>query len=417
MAQYASKPLALDETLRRIAVAQEKQAGIKPDLNGITMKQLQSLVQSKEAASLFSIGDQLLVPWKWGSYDLVLPFDVVHHYDGSDDDHPLRTNAAGASIPTMRLQSHFAIPQSCVFDEKEAFYVAQSNMAAGTYNFSIVTTTAWGGAGVSASVGTETYQFTLTSAVAKGSQFMWNGSYSAKPSTLTIYDNMGSTVKQTVSCTSGSSGTALGSMRQATASDAGFNNPQRACEGSNNYHTSTLKQWLNSTDASFKKVQQTIFDRPSGMDGKAGFMTGFDDEFLEVLAEVVNKEELHPFDGSSVIDSESDYFFPLSGHEHYFNNYLSEDEAGYTVDGVPNDYWKNIASANGRTSAWQGWQTYSELVTYDANSKATARYVWLRSASRYVGSAWHVGCVYASGAVDHANASNGYFSAPACEIG
>lgn len=406
-----------EQTLQRIATALEVNAGIQPDLNDMTYSQMRSIIRSGKGAANFTIGDQLLVPWEWGSYDLVLPFDIVHHYDGSDDDHPLRTDAAGNTIPTMRLMSHYAIPQNCVFDEKEAFYVAQSDLAAGTYNFSIVTTTAWGGAGVSASVGTETYQFTLTSAVAKGSQFMWNGSYSAKPSTLTIYDNMGSTVKQTVSCTSGSSGTALGSMRQATASDAGFNNPQRACEGSNNYHTSTLKQWLNSTDASFKKVQQTIFDRPSGMDGKAGFMTGFDDEFLEVLAEVVNKEEVHPFDGSSVIDSESDYFFPLSGHEHYFNNYLSEDEAGYTADGVPNDYWKNIASANGRTSAWQGWQTYSELVTYDANSKATARYVWLRSAYRAVNRANGVGCVYASGGVYNTGASYGYFSAPACEIG
>lgn len=406
-----------EQTLQRIAIALEVNAGIQPDLNGMTYSQMRSIIRSGKGAANFTIGDQLLVPWKWGSYDLVLPFDIVHHYDGSDDDHPLRTDAAGNTIPTMRLMSHYAIPQNCVFDEKEAFYVAQSDLAAGTtYYFGIKTEAVWGGAGVSASVGTEYYNFTPTAKVAKGSQLVWDGSFSAKPTSISVYSNFSNTVSQTISCASGETGTSLGTMGQ-TSSDTGFNNPQRACEGSNNYRTSTLKQWLNSNDASFKKVQQTIFDRPSGMDGKAGFMTGFDDEFLEVLAEVVNKEEVHPFDGSSVIDSESDYFFPLSGHEHYFNNYLFEDETGYTADGVPNDYWKNFASANGRTSAWPGWQTHSELVTYDANSKTTARNVWLRSANRSVANANPVGYVSASGYVYRTAAHGSCFSAPACEIG
>ena len=108
--------------------------------------------------------------------------------------------------------------------------------------------------------------------------------------------------------------------------------------------------------------------------------------------------------------------FPVSGREHYFNNYLSEDAEGFNCDGVPLDYWKQLAAASGLASTWNGWNTYSELITYDSVATTTARHVWLRSACRYTYSACTVGCVYTSGSVSSADAYNGYFAAPACVI-
>ena len=84
---------------------------------------------------------------------------------------------------------------------------------------------------------------------------------------------------------------------------------------------------------------------------------------------------------------------------------------------MPLDYWKAYAAANGRTGVWGGWGTYTELKVYDTAQTATSRYVWLRSASRYVNDAYIAGCVNASGYVSYTNASNGYFAAPACVIG
>ena len=82
---------------------------------------------------------------------------------------------------------------------------------------------------------------------------------------------------------------------------------------------------------------------------------------------------------------------------------------------MPLDYWTQLRTASGRSS-WAGWQTYPELITYDAVSTSIARSVWLRSARRHAYDANGVGCVYSSGYVYLASANSGYFAAPACVI-
>ena len=136
---------------------------------------------------------------------------------------------------------------------------------------------------------------------------------------------------------------------------------------------------------------------------------------MSVLGNVARSQELHPWDGGEV-ETVYDKMFPISAREHYFSNYLSATSDGYKAEGVPLDYWKQLAAASGRTSAWAGWGTYPELITYDSAATTTARYVWLRSAYRSAANASHVGRVYASGYVGHAYATNGHFAAPACVI-
>ena len=133
-----------------------------------------------------------------------------------------------------------------------------------------------------------------------------------------------------------------------------------------------------------------------------------------MLGKVARAQELHPWDGGAA-ETVYDRMFPISTREHGFSNYLSESTDGYNAGGVPLDYWTQLRAASGRSS-WAGWQTYPELITYDAVSTSSARSVWLRAAYRNANFAYGVGCVYSSGYVSGANAYYGCFAAPACVI-
>ena len=138
------------------------------------------------------------------------------------------------------------------------------------------------------------------------------------------------------------------------------------------------------------------------------------EDFVGVLGKVARAQELHPWDGGAV-ETVHDRMFPISAREHGFANYLSESTDGYNAGGVPLDYWTQLRTASGRSS-WAGWQTYPELITYDAASTSSARSAWLRSARRSTYHACSVGCVHSSGDVYTANANTGCFAAPACVI-
>ncbi len=399
-----------EETLDRCATALEAMVG----LSGATVsdyESLRALVRTGQAARHVSPGDQLIVPYKDDSRELDLRFDVLHHFDGSDDAHPLIELADGTKAPGLMLGMHNAFPDACVFCPKQAFFYATADMAAGTYSFTVNTTAKWG-SGVAGEIGSVTYRFTTTKAMKAGYQLVWNASYNAKPTSATVYSGPSSAdAMETVAITVGSGGTSLGTMSEES-SDAGLNNIERACEGSNNWQHSQLRLWLNSEGA--VTPSYTKFDRPFDHAGKAGFLKGLDASFVRCLATVKRSQETHAFDGGAV-ETVADRMFPVSAREHGFNNYLSATTDGFKAEGVPLDYWTGLRSACGRTS-WNGWATYPELITYDAASPTTARGVWLRSAYRYRGNASNVGCVNASGDVGSAYANYGLFAVPACVI-
>lgn len=402
-----------EETLRRIATATEVIAGLSPSVSEMGYADMQRLVRAKKAAANIAVGDQVLVAASGNGFDGVYRLDVLHHFDGSDDNHPLLEFADGHKGPGMMLGWHSAIPYAICFEPKEAFLCAQANLAAGTYHFTVAVTTKWG-TGFAAEVGSKTYQFTLPQPLAKGGQLVWNASYSAKLTSATAYNGVtDQAARFTVAISEGSGGTDLGTMSE-NKSSAGLNNIQRSCEGSNRWKTSHLRAVLNAEGAVSQGGSQ--FARPWPFAGKPGLIQTLDPAFVSVLANVKTRQEAHPFDGGAV-EEVYDRVFPLSEREHYFNNYLSQTDSGYKAEGVPLDYWKAYAAANGRTGVWGGWGTYTELKVYDTAQTATSRGVWLRSARRYVSNAGFAGCVHASGTVDGTGASYGSFAAPACVIG
>ena len=119
---------------------------------------------------------------------------------------------------TLQLHEVFDFVQ---FNAPAAMYYAEEELAAGIYH--VTPKNGWsGGMGNG-----KTYQFTLTKAVPKGGQIVWNGAWDQDPlkyDIKTYASPTSTTVIETVKPTEGTGGTELTTL----------NSGQRMCYGSNN---------------------------------------------------------------------------------------------------------------------------------------------------------------------------------------
>lgn len=368
---------------------------------------ISAIVRAGLAPSMFPIGTRFIVPWTDTRTDVStvwdMEFDVVHHGNA------LLQN--GNTVPAMYLQSHYTLPFTTPFDAIEAQICAVSDMPAGTYHFTLGSTR-----GYSGDVG-KTFQFTTTQQIPAGGQIVLSGSYNAAlaGTKAKTYSSPTSTTQiEEVTLSEGSGGTDLGSI--ATTVGTVLNNPYCASLGNNLWSESAIRQFLNSEKAANAWWSaKNAFDRPpSYLSTSAGFMSGFEADFLNAVGNIQVKTQRNYVtgggtSGSPVVDTDFEKFFLPSAEQHYFNTYLGTVNDG--TEGTAWDYWKQV---KGDATPWAGWQTYPELITYGIDNKASARAVWLRSATR--NSSCYVGSVYASGSVDGFDASNGVSAAPACAI-
>lgn len=208
---------------------------------------VQKIVRAGMAAKFFTVGDQLTCQ-KDGTN---LVWDVI----GIDHDTP----ADPQYTHSMTLQLHDTLSTRIQFDNPEALYYAESELAAGTYHFAID------------SAG---YQFTLSDNVPAGGQLIL--AYSGgSPSTISIASTKGGAATGSIAVTSGSGGTTLTAV----------NSPNRMKYGSNRYKESSLRQWLNSDGAagSVWSPQNDYGRPPAWAANTAGFMNGLDADFLAVI--------------------------------------------------------------------------------------------------------------------------------------
>ena len=369
---------------------------------GISPQQLRAMIRMGNAADVLRIGDQLNSTFTWDGKEYPLPFDVLHHFNGRDADHPLSTLEGGIEAPTMAIGAHFALPPACAFDSREALYAPEADMQPGQYDLIVEVNYVWG-TGVCAAKGSTSFTFTTTKVWPAGCQVLWNASYSGKFTSLTAYENFSDKVIETVSVAAGSGGTLIGTANEQI--NGRINNIQRACEGNDDYTKSGLRRWANAHGTDWD-VQQGIFDRPHPLHGKPGLLDCLPPELVEVLAKVSVKTQLHPVDGGEIAET-FDYAYPPSARQHYFSNYLGATAEGYNAEGVPFDYFKALAVSNGLTGPFQGWQTYPVLITFGAENHSVACSCWLRSPNRYAANAGTEGFVYSSGGVSYTGAAHG----------
>ena len=128
------------------------------------------------------------------------------------------------------------------FSAPQALYFAETGLAAGTYNFKLLTgyDVAYGGG--------KTYQFTLTQAVPVGGQLTFKWDYNVQALASKVYSwasQYDTTGIENVSVTEGTGGTALGEANGI----GNMGHTQRVRYGSNNYAQSAIRQLFNSSAA------------------------------------------------------------------------------------------------------------------------------------------------------------------------
>ena len=319
--------------------------------------------------------------------------------------HDHHTAASGKLEHSMTLETKYVYSTSSgtqkgfQFDATEALYYASEGLAAGTYNFTLLSgyDTAYGGG--------KTLSFTLTKAVPAGGVVMFPWAYQKQTldtKISTYASNTATEAIESVAVTEGANGTSLGT---ADGNTENMNHTHRIRYGSNNYAQSAARQWLNSSAAAGSVwTPSNIFDRPPSWAATySGFMKGLPADFLAVVqpAAVACRTnsifEVNSLDGTEFainqVYSLSDKFFLLSRPEIYG----SWDSASYK-DGELLEYYEGLTDV--------------ERIKRDA--AGSARYCWLRSPAP--GHASHERHVYTSGVLDYSLANSTYGVAPACII-
>lgn len=391
--------LVRDTTMQDIALSLRTLAGINT-AEVANMEEIRAIVRTGNAARVFSIGDQINVPWKdvAAQKEYTVPLDVVHFGDVTLKD--------GEVVPGMFLQWHYATPFGIQFDNYEAFYYAAEELPAGTYYITVGSN--WG---TYCKQG-ETYSFTLTQAVPAGGQLSgFRGMPDKAASEWRVYSWASKTDLspiETVTVTAGANGTSLGTL--AAAGNDDLNSLHRTAYGYNRWAQSAARQWLNSDKAAGAWwTQQNDYDRaPDQLATKAGFLSGFEDDFLNVLTPVQVVTALNTVTDAAEGATETTYdkFFLPSLEQIYCKPQLA---------GAEGEYWEYWRRALGLTSQASYHPTiYPEYITYAIEAKSSAQSVRLRSAYRGAGnSTWGV---YAGGYVSSHYACNAWRCAPACVI-
>lgn len=297
----------MNENLAKIAAAVGSQVDIS------TWEGIQKAVRSGIAKDILPVGSQLAV--NHSVYGTRL-FDVVaHDYLKSVHDE---------NAHTMTIQQHDLLP-STQFDASEAFYYAEAELPAGTYNFTLAT--AYG------SWAEGTYQFTLTKPVPKGGQLAISGYADAAMTARQVrsYANQTTTTAtESVAITAGSGGTNLGTFGE------GLNHSHRVSYGSNNYKESAMRQFLNSSAAAGSVwTPQTKFDRPpSWLTSLAGYKNGLGQDFLAVVGKVVlpcSANNTYEAPDSSIVKGAkytlNDEFYLASAREIFNTNWDVADDS------------------------------------------------------------------------------------------
>lgn len=372
-------------------------AGINEQM---TLEEIFKIVKAGKAENIFSIGDQIVLPWT--DIDTGITYQVPHDVVAFPDVY-LRD---GEEVPAMFLQWHYATPFGVQFDAPEALVKAPSGgYPAGTYHFSITTTWSKALAG--------SYQFTLTQPVPEGGLIC--GLYQLadnEPTTWkieTYASGDASTYIERVSVTSGSGGTDLGAL--IPAGSASINSIQRIGYGSNKWSQSAIRQWLNSNAGknSWWTSQNNYDRKPDQLATKAGFLTGYDAEFVERLQEIKVTTALNTveYDYSAGTPTEDTYdrVFLASLQQEHIVPQLAD------VEGSAFEYWKR-ASQSASPLAQGG--TYPQMRTFAIENHTSPQPVRLRSA--YRGHAYYTWYVNSSGNVNYSGACYAYRCAPVVPI-
>lgn len=326
----------------------------------------------------YGIGDQFIDNWKdtAANQEYVYPMQLNHI--GSVELHD-------GEILSDRpfLQAHYAHPFGVQFSHQRAFLRCPSGLAAGTYYVTIESS--WG---THVQAG-DVVCFTLANAVPAGGRVagMYGAPDQAKSSwRIYAYSADGKTVLETVTPTFTADGTDLGTIKASTR-NGDLNSMQETAYGWNRWSTSALRQYLNSAAAvgAWWTAQDEWDIAPDQLTTKAGFLSGWPEELVNVLKEVkvvTYPNTVYDDTGGNTPDITYDRVFIPSLEQMY----CTPQKSG---EGEYHEYWKR---RSGLTSPNAQYSTNPNMITYAVENHASAQSVRLRSAYRgYANVTWYVG--------------------------
>ena len=378
---------ALDaERNTSLAILAGNGAGLDVDIDVIV-----SLVRQGKLRDLMDYGDQLVIPWTRSGTSYDAPFNFCHLENCELVD--------GETVPVADFEWDYTTIDGIVYDEPEAIYASSSNLAAGTYHFTVANDS-WGGNNG------KVIQFTLPQALTAGQQIRKSVAYNAliTSGTLGVYaDGASRTPLYTMTPTEGSSGTDLGT----TDGSGDLNHWHRVALGYNRWSQSAARQYLNSTAAAGSWwTQQNKWDvAPAIATALDGFLHGYDADIISHFLPTKIQTACNTVTDSGVTDTTYDRVFLASLQQINITPQVAD------VEGEAWNYYKRLLGSG--TTLATG--TYPKLIKYALNAKTSAQYRWLRSANR--GNAYYVWFVYSSGTVNYHGANNGHRLCPACRIG
>lgn len=344
-----------------------------------TWGQLSGLSRNGYAQKIFDYGDQILEKWTdtAANKEYDFPWQITHFEDVELED--------GEIIQGTFLEAHYTTPFGVQFSNR-AFLCCPDGLKAGTYNVTLGAK--WGDKDAQKDT---TWQFTLAKSVPAGGclgGFIQMPDLAASTWKVISYAADRITKIETVPVTSGSGGTALGTLQYATR-NGNLNSMQETGYGWNRWKTSALRQYLNSNQPKGKWwIPQDDWDiAPDQLTAKDGFLCGVPDDLLKALKTVKVVTYANTVQDGGEADITYDKVFLPSLEQLFINPQIAGE-------GTVHEYWQR---RSGMKTKMQQYQTYPNMITYAVENHTSPQHVRLRSASR--GNAYATWYVNSSGGV------------------
>lgn len=359
------------------------------------LEEIAELVYADELLEMMDYGDKITLLWNKGGTEYSAPMNLCHIETAELED--------GESIRVADVEWEYLIPDGIPFSPAQAIYESDTDLAAGTYYFTVANDS-WGGNNG------KNIQFTLATTLPAGYQIRKSVGYNAlvTSGTLDIYSSgavaTGSANKlYSVTPTEGNTGTFLG-----TSNGTGdINHWHRVALGHNRWSTSFARKYLNATGekATWWTKTEKWEVKASVADTLDGFLYGYDENFLDYFQITKIQTAVNTIEGGGT-DITYDRVFLASLEQMY---------CVPQVSGIEGDYWGYYKRLLGRTTPAPTNATYARFKKYGIENKSSAQYYWRRSA--YRSNATSEWIVSTSGTVYDGGAGYSYRLAPCLRIG
>lgn len=355
--------------------------------------QISGLSRNGYAQKIFNYGDQFVEKWTdtAASTEYEYPWRV-NHFENVELEN-------GEVVPGMYLQAHYAHPFGVQFSQNRAFLRCPNGLQAGTYNVTLGAT--WGSKDAQKDT---TWQFTLAQDVPAGgclNGFCQMPDVAASTWKVTSYAADRITKIEAVPVSSGSEGTALGTMQMNTR-NGDLNSMQETGYGHNRWSTSAVRQYLNSDQLKGKWwTPQDDWDvAPDQLATKDGFLRGLPEDMLRAIKTVKVVTYTNTVQDGGEADITYDKVFLPSLEQMYYNPQISGE-------GNTHEYWKR---RSGSKTKLPQYQALPRMITYAVENHTSPQFVRLRSAARgFANNTWYVN---SSGNANNNNATNANRFAP-----